>query len=449
MPDAHSRFSASNFAADAACPGRQVVEGRGRLKARDLEEQWGFKARPERPNYDAALGTAAHTLLLDRCVPLGVDPAEFLGEVMVVDGFQLVADEDMCGYVRTAARNIAALTEGADLVETEVRVNYAPALKVDEQDGWGTADLIAIWNDPPRLLVYDYKNGRGVQVDVEESLQARLYAAGAYLRHFEGLVPSTVNITLVIDQPKVFGGEPQIYEMTAWDLFEWVHAEARPAAAQIYEAESLATVRGVNLSVWAAEWLRPSETACRWCGFKGQCPSLAQDLQSTVVTAAAALPEEFEDLSDAVEQGLEEVVAAPFGSAEALAAGLRIAGRLEELAKAYRATAESALLAGETVPGYKLVQGKKGARAWANVDEAEAMLTKTFRLKVDEAYNKTLISPTQAEKVLGPRRWAKVQDLIVRAEGEPSVAPESDKRPALVIRPVIDDFEEVTEEELA
>ena len=63
-----------------------------------------------------------------------------------------------------------------------------------------------------------------------------------------------------------------------------------------------------------------------------------------------------------------------------------------------------------------------------------------------------LISPTSAEKLqkageIGPRQWPKVLELIHQPEGKPSVAPESDKRPALVMSAVASDFEDVTEAE--
>jgi hypothetical protein len=64
-------------------------------------------------------------------------------------------------------------------------------------------------------------------------------------------------------------------------------------------------------------------------------------------------------------------------------------------------------------------------------------------------YDYSVISPTSAEKLakadaLGERQWKKLQTLITQADGKPSVAPESDKRPALVITPTADEFEAVT-----
>jgi hypothetical protein len=69
-----------------------------------------------------------------------------------------------------------------------------------------------------------------------------------------------------------------------------------------------------------------------------------------------------------------------------------------------------------------------------------------MRLKQEQMYNFKLISPTQADKLLAkesPRRWKKVEALVTQRDGSPSVAPESDKRPALVIAPPADDFEVV------
>ena len=110
-----------------------------------------------------------------------------------------------------------------------------------------------------------------------------------------------------------------------------------------------------------------------------------------------------------------------------------------------RGRAHDELEHGRDVPGYKLVAGKRGARQWTDEAQAEQLL-KTFRLKQEEMYDFKLISPTSAEKlakagVIGPRQAPKLQALIVQKDGKPHVAPLSDKREALSVRPVADDFE--------
>ena len=72
-----------------------------------------------------------------------------------------------------------------------------------------------------------------------------------------------------------------------------------------------------------------------------------------------------------------------------------------------------------------------------------------MRLKVEEMYDLKLISPTTAEKLakagtIGPRQWPKLQEIIEQPEGKASVAPVSDKRPALKIAAVEDEFADET-----
>jgi len=121
------------------------------------------------------------------------------------------------------------------------------------------------------------------------------------------------------------------------------------------------------------------------------------------------------------------------------------ANLIESWVKAIRAEVEKRLLAGIAVIGYKLVQGKKGNRKWANPDDAEALL-KSMRVKHDQMYDYSLASPTSIEKLvksddIGPRKWVKIQELITQSEGTPSVAPESDKRPRLSPTASLSDFD--------
>jgi Protein of unknown function (DUF2800) len=109
--------------------------------------------------------------------------------------------------------------------------------------------------------------------------------------------------------------------------------------------------------------------------------------------------------------------------------------------KAVRARVEANLLDGTPVRGYKLVQGKKGNRKFADEAAAEEYLKKSARLKDDEMYKFELLSPPALEKrlkpwvdsegverkpILGPRQWNTVKAMITQAEGGISVAPESD-----------------------
>ncbi len=106
-------------------------------------------------------------------------------------------------------------------------------------------------------------------------------------------------------------------------------------------------------------------------------------------------------------------------------------GAIEGWCAAIKAEAFRRAEGGE-LPGFKLVSGKRGARAWASAEEAETTM-KAMRLKVGEMYNLNLISPTQAEKLLkeAPRRWKRLQSLVTQPPGKPTLVPVADPRPAL------------------
>lgn len=124
--------------------------------------------------------------------------------------------------------------------------------------------------------------------------------------------------------------------------------------------------------------------------------------------------------------------------------------RIEDFCNAVRERVADELKAGLPVPGFKLVNEPAGDPEWSDTATAEELL-KSFRLKQEQLYNQTVITPEQAEKLLkedSPRRWTKVEALITRAAGKPTVAPESDPREALTINPV-NDFDDVSDDALA
>ena len=82
-----------------------------------------------------------------------------------------------------------------------------------------------------------------------------------------------------------------------------------------------------------------------------------------------------------------------------LAACLGKVDLIEDWCKAVRAEVENRLASGQEVPGYKLVAGKRGNRAWGDPVAVEDLLKNRFRLKTEEMYDFKLISPTSAEKL--------------------------------------------------
>jgi hypothetical protein len=422
---AHSKYSASGFEAAMLCPGKTVLE----------------VGKTEKPKIYSATGTLAHTILsesLDGAYPA----AKHLGEAHTVEGFKIEVDQEMVAAVQTAIDAIREIV-GDGWLLSEQRVNYSTYLGVPTEDGWGTSDIIALRG--AELQVHDYKDGRGVEVYADENPQMLLYALGA-LVDVRALGEEPTTVRLVIHQPRIKSAPSEWTCTVAW-LENWGKTTARSAVITRINAATLIESSDKQLlddKVWQETFLRPNDKSCKFCKAKATCPAMRAAAIETVFASTPATPEDFADLPVKVVQHIKPA------DSSWLAAALAKADLIEDWLSAVRAEVLRRLETGDKVPGYKLVAGKRGNRAWSNADEAEAQL-KTMRLKAEDMYDLKLISPTTAEKltagekpVIGPRQWAKVKALITQADGKPSVAPLCDKRPALDVAPVAESFSDVT-----
>lgn len=97
-------------------------------------------------------------------------------------------------------------------------------------------------------------------------------------------------------------------------------------------------------------------------------------------------------------------------------------------------------LAGKTVKGWKLVEGRS-ARVITDEEEAVKRLSE-LGFEPDSLKNHKLKGIGDLEKMVGKKPLAATLDeLIIKPKGAPTLAPESDKREAL--QPTIDMFDEL------
>lgn len=426
---AHSKWSASGFEQRMLCPGSHVLQA----------------GLPNSSSKYAAEGTAAHQVLtwaLQETRPA----AAYIGRVIEVDDFTFTVDDDMARHVQTCIDYCVDAAGDDGVIFADIRVNYSTYLDVPEAEAWGTADVIIARGD--EIIVIDFKYGMGVEVSAERNPQMSLYALGA-LQAYNGLAGDFTRVRMAISQPRIKSA-PSEYDLNVDELEAWGRSTARSAVASCINATTMfpdASDGATN--TWFDTFLRPGEKQCKFCRAKATCPSLRNEVADTVGVSAAS-PDEFAEAPiDSVDDKDELHASDP----QWLAACLSKVDLIEDWCKAIRAETERRLLAGEPVPGFKLVQGKRGARQWADAKEAEATL-KAMRVKLEDMYDFKLISPTSADKLakagtIGPRQWPRLLPLIVQKDGAPHVAPVSDPRAALVVTPAVDDFADVTADDLA
>lgn len=265
--------------------------------------------------------------------------------------------------------------------------------------------------NPDSLHIVDYKYGAGVVVSPVENLQTTIYA---YQMALPLKLPLDFPVFSHIYQPRgrENGDTPaHIWETTATDIA--VRAGVIEGKADIIRINN--ETKGNPLA------FAPSEKACRWCPAKAFCPARQADMLDglealDVVEAPNALP-----LPSALP--MKQLIAA-------LNHGKTIKKWIDDV----ETYAQTMLQDGMPVPGFKLVMSRGGNRYWSDPKKAADLLVKTTILKKSEVVEESTISPAQAEKLVGKKKFSKeVEALITRNPGAPEIAPESDKRESCAI----------------
>lgn len=301
---------------------------------------------------------------------------------------------DMIEQVRKYTDYCKAIIDVATYAKLEMRVNLTEVLHPGYEgvETFGTADLVAVQElantDEHILIIGDLKTGRH-RVEAKENKQLMLYALGVYRR-----LKRRYNITvvrLVIFQPCAGGASEWDISVEGLELFAKFAQKRALLALDAYS-------RGKkNLK---ASDFKPSVDGCQWCRFSEQCAARTK-------TVNAVLAEELED-DFALELTPEQLVA----EYEKLPL---LRQHIDKVEKAMAA----ALHSGKKVPGYKLVEGRPGNRAWKDAEKVAGKYGIALMKQV-------LMTPTEAVKVIPEDE---LKDFITRKPGAPCVATANDKRP--------------------
>ena len=375
-PGKHALLGASSAARWIACP----------PSARATENL------PDEESEYAAEGTKAHEVCevaLRRNLK-NWEQGQALMEV--IPGGALGKDEKSSEIIRAANQYIDFIHEQWALFPHKPGVFIEQEVVVTRwvPEGFGTCDCLMIGDGI--LHIVDFKYGKGVPVSPVRNPQLMYYALGAYAL-FDGIEEiDTVRMSIV--QPRI-QEEPETWELSLADLLTWAREVLTPAAQMAWKGEG--------------EFCPGPHCKDHFCKAYPNC---------------RAWQDKYGPLA-----GFEPLPQPATLTDEELGDWLRKVQGLAQYARDLEDYAQTALLEGRSLPGWKLVAGRS-TRKWVDQDAAfkqmEADGTNEAML-----YPRTPISLTVAEKMIGKKKFAETMSaFITKAPGAPKLAQDSDPRPA-------------------
>ena len=366
----HSKIGASSSERWVNCPGSvRASEG-----------------LPNEASIYSAEGTAAHQVA-EWCLTERRDPVEYVDREIEVGEHSFTVDEEMAEHVRIYVDFVAVLKADGYEVEVEKQFDLShlyPGM-------YGTADCVGYRERDKRLVVVDFKYGRGVAVEPQENKQLLYYGIGACTgSHNRGVSA----IELVVVQPRAphVAGPIRKWETDPVTLLEF-SADLVDAAKRTEDADA---------PLAAGEW-------CKFCPAAGTCATLA----NAALAAADAI---FTNDGSVIMPDPTKY------DPQHLSKSLETVGFVEDWCRRVREYAHHEAIAGRIPPGWKLVP-KRPTRKWLPEEKSVTATLFVNGLDDEDIYNKKLKSPAQVEKVFGKKNvpgevakmWAPVSSGTVLA----------------------------------
>lgn len=369
----HSRIGASTCERWWNCPGSvKLVES----------------VPPQLESPYAAEGTAAHELG-EMCLRDGKDACDHVGE-FAKSGIEFT--DEMAEAVQMYLDVIRFDMSTYDLTKEDIKVEHRFHLTSIDDAAYGTNDCnLPVFLD--KVIVYDYKHGKGVAVDAEENKQLMYYALGAaQLGDYE-----TIEVVIVQPRAQHRDGPIRRFTMTIDELNAF-GAELK---------NRIEDTRDPKAPLRCGEWCKKT-----FCPAMAVCPEVkkrvSRDAMIVFDKPIVNLPAP-ETISELELRRLLD--------------GMPL---IEQWLKNVFAYAEAKANRGEKVLDYKLVRGKEGNRKWTDVDKAGLFLLEQG-LDQDKIFDYKLKSPAVLEK-LSKEVKETIKSLVSRSEGKIILVPTSDPR---------------------
>ncbi len=346
------------------------------------------------------------------------------------DGDTFTCDDKFVINVQVYLDDVRSRIAGGTLL-VEQRLNFSESIDVPDQ--FGTGDAVIISADAVELVVEDLKYGVGEQVYAKDNYQCMLYAV-ATLETYEPILGDSVErVRGVICQPRLDHIDEEVW--TREQLREFAE-KAKLAARYALEGVQTADVYGTDfLEENNPELFKPGEKQCRWCPAKATCKALAKQVSADI----------YDDFSMLLDPDKLKVAPEPqMPPLARLAAIYQNLDLIEGWARAVRGRVESEVMGGMTIEGpdglpLKIVEGKKGNRAWieGKEDQVAGLLAGMGRIGPDKAFKpREVITPSVADKMLGKKGKKSsteyeqiLKPFVIQPDGKAKIALGSDPRP--------------------
>lgn len=393
MPGAHSRLSPSSAHRWRPCP------------AAPNEEE----GLPDEAGIEAAYGTVFHEYAA-LSLELGLDPQVFVGAPYKDEEHGLLTfDQEMADtmlYGLDYVRDYAA--EPGTIMYVEQQVDLSPWLGEEE---FGTSDCCIINVPKRRIIVFDWKYGKGIPVSPLWNDQGILYGLGCWETFakalFEGVDPTEIEVWIIIEQPRADGGGGIWY--TTMDVLLREGKLIKRDAARTLDPDA------------------PHHPGTKQCQFCKAAKFKTCKPHSEFILSAFDL--KMDEVDDLIEVGGTPKLPKPRAlTPERRSFILLNKALFTKFLEELHAEAYDDALKGRPVPDMKLVSGRAPPRSWKDDDKVKNKLVREF----DDPYTKKLFSPAQAEERLGKRRFRETFGLYVtQGEPKPQLVPLTDRRDPL------------------
>lgn len=267
--------------------------------------------------------------------------------------------------------------------------------------GFGTVDCIIIADE--KLHIIDFKYGMGVLVDALENPQMKLYALGA-LEVYDSLY-NFKEVSMTIFQPR--RENVSTWTIPVEELTDWAENELKPKAQMAINGEG---------EYLPGEW-------CTFCRAAIKCRARAEE-KLKLAQLEFTLPPLLTDSE--IEEALGKLPDLTKWANEIMAYAMSVA-----------------INHGKQWSGFKVVEGRS-VRKYKDEDVvAETAKANGYK----DIYCQSLITLTEMRKLMGKKKFEEILgDLIYKPPGKPTLVPITDKRVAMNVSDVKNEFKEIMED---